>query len=308
MCQSKPPTEMTGAAMRGTPSLHRTILFFSGGHFDGYDTINGYSIERVRQWSELLKRLPRLAPSTVLLLEPFAQSRNAAPEFWDVVSRFPSLTIVAAVPLPNVSSTDLRRMQLASVSEILNLRLPHSPALVGQVADNAFARPLKRRVEIGLSRFLMGDARVLIRAAAEVATCAGNAEALATTFHVSPPTVTKWCEALRLPPPRRLQLWLRLLLAAQLMEDVGRSIPAAARAAGYATDRSFRRALQQVVGENPRQLRDRGAFDGVMAAFNADLREFRGQRRRSSGPTARVLVPISAGEPQQEHATTSAPV
>jgi AraC-like DNA-binding protein len=280
MCQSKPPMEMTGAAMRGTPSLQRKIVFFSGGHFGDYGAIEGYAIEWVHHWGELLKRLPRLAPSTVLLLEPFAQSRNAAPEFWDVVSRFPSLTIVAAVP----------------------------PALVGQVADNAFARPLKRRVELGLSRFLMGDARVLIRAAAEVATCAGNAEALATIFGVSPPTVTKWCEALRLPPPRRLQLWLRLLLAAQLMEDVGRSIPAAARAAGYATDRSFRRALQQVVGENPRQLRDHGAFDSVMAAFNADLREFRGQRRRSCGSAARVLVPISAGEPQQEHATISPPV
>lgn len=281
--------------MRGSPPVQRTMLFFSGGHFDQHGAIDGYLPERVRRWGELLPRLPRIAPSTVLLLEPYGDGGNLSPEFWEVLERFPSLAVIAAVPLPQTSGVELRRMQLAGVSEILNLRFAHSPALVARVAGNAFARPLKRRVDAGLSRFLMGDARVLIRGAAEVATCAGSAEGLAKLFGVSPPTVTKWCDSLRLPPPRRLQLWLRLLLAAQLMEDVGRSIPQAARAAGYATDRSFRRALQGVVGENPRELRAHGAFTKVMEAFNADLREFRGQRRRPPSSASRVLVPISSG-------------
>jgi len=134
----------------------------------------------------------------------------------------------------------------------------------------------------------------MARGAAEVAASAGSADDLARIFGVQPPTVTKWCEALRLPPPRRLQLWLRLLLAAQLLEDAGRSIHGAARAAGYATDRSFRRALQEVVGKNPRELRAEGAFDGVLAALNADLREFRGQRKRTPASAARM--PISSGE------------
>jgi AraC-like DNA-binding protein len=286
---------MTGVQMRGTPAFQRTILLFTGGRFGEYESIDGYRVERVQRWGELLQRLPPIPPSTVLVLEPYADGGNAPPEFWDVLGRFPSLSVIAAVPLPRVSNVELRKMQMGGVSEFLNLRLAHSPALVARVADNAFARPLKRRVDAGLSRFLMGDARVLIRGAAEVATCAGSAEGLAKAFGVSPPTVTKWCEALRLPPPRRLQLWLRLALAAQLMEDVGRSIPQAARAAGYATDRSFRRALQDLVGENPRDLRAQGAFPRVMTAFNADLREFRGQRRRPPGSASRVLVPISAG-------------
>jgi len=280
--------------MRGTPAVQRTILLFTNGQLGEYDVIDGYALESVDRWGGLLQKLPRIPPSTVLVLEPYADRGNPPPEFWDVLGRFPSLSVVAAVPLPRVSSVELRRMQMAGVSEILNLRFAHSPALIARVADNAFARPLKRRVDAGLSRFLMGDARVLIRGAAEAATCAGTAEELARAFGVSPPTVTKWCAALRLPPPRRLQLWLRLVLAAQLMEDVGRSIPEAARAAGYATDRSFRRALRDVVGENPRELRAQGAFQRVMAAFNADLREFRGQRRRPPGSASRVLVPISS--------------
>lgn len=235
-------------------------------------------MERFACWSDLPARAARVPPSTVLLLEPHDEGGNVAPEFWEVLGRFRSLTVIAAVPLSDVSSVELRRMQMAGVSEFLNLRLTHTPELVARVADTAFARPLKQRVEAGLSRFLGGDARALIRGAAEVAVCAGSADDLAAIFGVKPPTVTKWCEALRLPPPRRLQLWMRLLLAAQLMEDAGRSIPTAARAAGYATDRSFRRALQEVVGKNPRELRAEGAFAGVMVVFNAELREFRGGR------------------------------
>ncbi|HET7463290.1 MAG TPA: helix-turn-helix domain-containing protein [Longimicrobium sp.] len=273
--------------MRYTKAFPRTILLHAGGRFGGYTSLGGYEVERFARWGELLERAARVPTSTVLLLEPHGQAGSVAPEFWEVLGRFRSLTVIAAVPLSDVSSVELRRMQMAGVSEFLNLRLTHSPEMVARLADTAFARPLKQRVDAALSRFLPGDARALIRGAAEVAACAGSADDLARIFGVQPPTVTKWCEALRLPPPRRLQLWLRLLLAAQLLEDVGRSIQSAARSAGYATDRSFRRALQEVVGKNPRELRARGAFDAVMAAFNAELREFRGQRKHPAALAAR---------------------
>lgn len=269
---------MTGLHWGGAKACPRTILLCAGGRFGGYTSLGGYAVERFARWGDLSRQAARVPPSTVLLLEPHDQAANVAPEFWEVLGRFRSLTVIAAVPLADVSSVELRRMQMAGVSEFLNLRLTHTPELVARVADTAFARPLKQRVDAALSRFLPGDARALIRGSAEVAACAGNADDLAGIFGVTPPTVTKWCEALRLPPPRRLQLWMRLLLAAQLMEDAGRSIPAAARAAGYATDRSFRRALREMVGETPRDLQARGALGVLTAAFNADLREFRGRR------------------------------
>jgi len=77
---------------------------------------------------------------------------------------------------------ELRRMQMAGVSEFLDLRFTHTPELVARLADTAFARPLKQRVEAALSRFLPGDARALIRGAAEVAACAGNVDDLARMF------------------------------------------------------------------------------------------------------------------------------
>jgi AraC-like DNA-binding protein len=301
----KDPMEMTAFKASENSQTERAILFFAP-HIGQHPAPGRYSIDRVTSWSELHKRLPRVRPNTVLILEPYAQTTNAPPEFWEALSGFPSLAVIAAVP-PYAPQLELRRMVLAGVGEFLNMRLSYPPALLERLADNAFARPLKRRIEAGLSSFLSGDARILIRAAAEAAASAGDAEMLGRSFGVTPTTVTKWCEALHLPPPRRLQLWLRLLLTAQLMDDAGRSISAAARAAGYATDRSFRRALRSVSGEAPRELRKHGAFDSLLAAFNADVHQFRADRKpRSATSPARVLVPLSAGENRVEALSTAA--
>lgn len=279
-------------------STDRELLLLTGERWGETGTLGHYCVTRMERWSALTDRLPRIRPSTVLVLEPYWGSEKIPDEFWDALSLFPSLPVVAVLPVSRVSSTELRRMQLAGVCGILNLRFTHSGSLHSQMADAAFAHPLKRRVEMALSRFLGGDARILIRAAAEVAVCGGSAEDLAKVFSVGPSTVTNWCEALHLPPPRRLQLWLRLLLAAQLMEDAGRSIPAAACAAGYATDRSFRRAVRGLLGASPRELRKQGAFDTLLKEFNADLRRYRLGRSRATDSTARVLVPPNSGEKQ----------
>jgi len=302
----KDPMEMTAFKTFENNQPERSILLFTSS-LGRHPVLGRYSTDRVTSWSELRERLPHVRPNTVLALEPYAQTKNAPPEFWEALSGFPSLAVIAAVP-PHAPQLELRRMVLAGVSEFLDMRLSYPRALVERLADNAFARPLKRRVEAGLSRFLSGDARVLIRAAAEVAASAGDAEMLGRSFGVTPTTVTKWCDALRLPPPRRLQLWLRLLLTAQLMDDAGRSISAAARAAGYATDRSFRRALHSVSGAAPRELRKHGAFDSLLAAFNADVHQFRADRKpRPAASPARVLVPLSAGENQVEALSAAAP-
>src|SRR3954469_12577089 len=284
--------------MKRSRSADRRILLLAGGRLGETAALGRYEVTRIERWGQLVQRLPRLSPGTVLVLEPYLGSGSAPKEFWEALSLFPSFPVIAAVPVSRISSTELQRMHLAGVGGVLNLRFTHSGSLLSQMADAAFAYPLKRRVEMALSRFLGGDARILIRAAAEVAVCGGNAEDLAKIFSVGPSTVTNWCEALHLPPPRRLQLWLRLLLAAQLMEDAGRSIPAAACAAGYATDRSFRRAVRGLLGASPRELRKQGAFDTLLKEFNADLRQYRLERVRATDSTARVLVPLTSGEKQ----------
>ncbi|HEX2205440.1 MAG TPA: helix-turn-helix domain-containing protein [Longimicrobium sp.] len=124
----------------------------------------------------------------------------------------------------------------------------------------------------------------------------GGARELAGRLGISEPTVTHWCRRTALPPPRRLQAWLRVLLAAQLLDDSGRSVKSVSLACGYLAEKSLRRVMRRFVGLDTRMLRKRGAFETSILAFNQELRTLREQRRSGRQAASRVVVPMAADD------------
>lgn len=145
------------------------------------------------------------------------------------------------------------------------------------------ARPFKRSIEDALDRYPSARARTIIRAAAHVAATGGGAAELGAQFNVIAETVADWCTAAALPPPRRLQAWMRVLLAAFLLQEPRRTVAGVAAACGYTSDRALRRAFNRFVGFDARTLRGQGAFQKAMSEFNRDLASFREQRHAKSG-------------------------
>ena len=259
-----------------------------------------YRTSEFEGWEHLWPVLPTLRPGAVLLVDPYdAPGGQAHRRFWDLLEQFPSLTVVAAIEITPRKIVDTRRMVLAGISETWNLQLSYPPPLAAALLNSACGRPLKRRLESTLSRFVSGSARVLLRAAAEVAVRRGGANDLAAVFGVSRATVSAWCEAAALPPPRRLQLWMRVLLAAQLLQDTGRTIRDAAAAAGYSTDRSLRRVMNQLLGSDTRTVRGTQPFELAARAFNEELRALREHRSRAHAHPATGVLPMQGGEAQQ---------
>ncbi|HYJ79075.1 MAG TPA: helix-turn-helix domain-containing protein, partial [Longimicrobiaceae bacterium] len=175
------------------------------------------------------------------------------------------------------------------VSELLDLELEATPEALLPRLRGAHARPLKRRVEKMLSQYVSAYAGTLVRAACEVAVDGGGAPELAGRFGVEPRTIAAWCRREALPAPRRLQAWLRVLLAATLLEEPERSVTNAARCAGYANDHALRRAMRDLAGSDPSTLpRDR-LFAAAAERFNAELRDLRElvRERRRAGRAAR---------------------
>ena len=83
---------------------------------------------------------------------------------------------------------------------------------------------------------------------------------LARQLRLSRRTLLRWCKRAELPPPRKLLAWMRILLAAELLDDPGRTVLTVAHACGYASDSGLRRVTQKFVGASPSELRRRGAF------------------------------------------------
>lgn len=230
----------------------------------------------IDSWADAFEIARDASPESLMLVDPYLDDAGApSPELFRLLRTHPALSVLVALDLTSERVGDVREMLGAGISGIVNLRLDTTPEIAVRHFHDAVARPFKRRLEDLLSPHVSPDARTIIRAAAEIAVLGGGAAELAASFDVTPKTLTLWCVEAGLPRTRQLQLWMRLLLATLLLEDRGRTLHKAAVAAGYAAERSLRRAAEQMLGVGPKMLRETGALERVARGFNEELRKYR---------------------------------
>ena len=87
---------------------------------------------------------------------------------------------------------------------------------------------------------------------------------------------------------------MRVLLAATLLEEDGRSVVNVARAAGYATDHALRRTMRELAGGDPSTVARGCLFEQAAERFNSELRECRERvrelRRATRGARSEAVV------------------
>jgi len=105
-------------------------------------------------------------------------------------------------------------------------------------------------------------------------------EQMALALCVHRRTLVNRLRAARLPGPQELAGWCRLLLAARLLEDAGRSTERVAFAVGYSSANALRNTLRRYTSLTPRQVRESGGLDCVLSAF----RERLGAMHSHAGP------------------------
>ncbi|HEU4561755.1 MAG TPA: hypothetical protein VFS20_28275, partial [Longimicrobium sp.] len=118
----------------------------------------------------------------------------------------------------------------------------------------------------------------------------GEAAGLAARVVARDRTLLDWCTREQLPPPKRLLVWLRIALAAALLEEPGRSINSAARGAGYAGEHSLRRVLRNELGRAYASAPRAATFAHILERFNAELRDLREAAREAGRGRTAVQV------------------
>ncbi|HET7461353.1 MAG TPA: helix-turn-helix domain-containing protein [Longimicrobium sp.] len=198
----------------------------------------------------------------------------------ELVARAGVVPVIAAVELTGDRAGLLAELWDAGISEVVDLRPKPTAERLMAGLRAAHARPLKLRIEAGLSRRVSMDALTLVRAAAEVVVDGGNSAGLAARVGARERTLLDWCTRESLPAPKRLLMWLRMALGAALLEQPGRSITSAARGAGYANDHSLRRALAGELGADAGAAPRAITVGRVLERFNAELRDLREAARQ----------------------------
>lgn len=233
-----------------------------------------YRLTRVAGWSALRSALRRVPPIAVAVVDPFAGTGvegRPAEELRELLSDLPDATVLAALRVRPSGSAVLRTLLGWGVADFLALeRETPVPALAYRLR-HVQGRYVNRLLRRALPRGVPTRAQALLRTAAEVVSVGGGGADFAAALGVGSRTVPRRCERADLPPPKRLLAWLRLLLAAEMLDDRERSLAAAGRACGYSGQASLTSTIRSFFRCSPRELRDRGAFDTVARAFAAEL-------------------------------------
>ncbi|HEX2188196.1 MAG TPA: helix-turn-helix domain-containing protein [Longimicrobiaceae bacterium] len=238
----------------------------------------GFGCWTLPDWGSLCETARDASTSTVAIVDPLAGGGDGglSGDMREFLARFSWLPVVAAVR-PGPETLELLRMLGRwGVSEVIVEGVEDTPAGIAKAIRFAQGKLLQGVLEEVLPAHLSGRVRRLLFAAAEAISVGGHSPDLAAILGVTETTVIRRCEQLRLPPPRRVLAWMRVLLAARLLEEEGRTAQSVAYACGYATEAGLRRVMQNFLALGITELRRRGALRTAAAVFLAELRAGRG--------------------------------
>jgi AraC-like DNA-binding protein len=244
-----------------------------------------YRVEAVEAWTPLRGRVQAAPPSALVLVDPYHGTDGSSPagELRGLLEEFPSAVVFAALEVRPERVTDLRALGEWGVVQIVSVGHDDTPEAMAVRFRQSQGRPLRALLEGVLPEETSSRARAIVDAAAGIVAAGGHGRDLARQLGLSRRTLLRWCEQSGLPPSRRLLAWMRILLAAQLLDDPGRSVLTVAQACGYSSDSGLRRVTQKFVGASPSEMRRRGAFTRASRVFLEMLERYRRRLARLEG-------------------------
>lgn len=226
-------------------------------------------------WDALERAMARVPPTAVVIVDPYAgSSGEPSPRLRALLSGLPSATVVAALPVTPGTVPHLEVLARWGVADVVELGREDTAAALRRRLRLVQGRLVTRLLERALPRTTPTRTRALLAVAADTAAVAGGSAELAQALGVTERTVLRWCRRADLPQPRRLMAWLRILLAADMLDDAARTLAAVAHACGYSSDTALRNTLRTFLGAAPTELRGH-AFQTAASAFSRELFDLR---------------------------------
>jgi AraC-like DNA-binding protein len=246
-----------------------------------------FEIRTVGDWERLQAEVQSAPPAAVVLVDPYfsRQGRRVKPAkaLQSLLERFPSATVIAASDFSDGRYRDILTLGSWGVAEVVHMDEEMAPEALSRRLNIARAQPLREILEGDMAFVLSDRGRAIMDAAIDVVSAGGHPRDLAAALDLSTSTLLRWCTRSRLPTPRRLLVWMRLLLASALLDSPGHNVLSVATACGYSSDQALRRALRTVTPLTPSELRDEGALKTISRGFVEELAELRQSKASSAG-------------------------
>jgi AraC-like DNA-binding protein len=195
-----------------------------------------------------------------------AQHEPVGPALTALMRRYPSVPVLGYCSAGARHAADLRDLARAGVHELVFADVDDQSALLrakltrGEEARAAAS--VLREIDGWLPLQLMN----LVEYCVQFPRDSHEITRVACTLGVHRKTLVNWCERAKAPPPSTLVTWVRLLLAAELLQSPGQAVERVANTLEFASATSLRNLCRRYFNMRPMELRTR---DGRLAAYRA---------------------------------------
>jgi AraC-like DNA-binding protein len=188
---------------------------------------------------------------------------------------YPTVPILVYAPLTPQGARDMLEAARAGATEIVIANFDDVGITLSQRLTNAQATALGRQVMIRVTTLVPATVAALIDYFLRHGRSAPTVAAAARALSLHRKTLALHCARAKCPGPSALACWARLMLAAQRLEDPGRTAERAALEFGFPSASAFRNMLKRYTGLSPSEVRERGGSVCVVEMFTARLRAAR---------------------------------
>ena len=224
-----------------------------------------------KTWAELEKML-NVSPVSVALIDPSADGAAKTMEFERITAAFPSLPIIAYVPLTPSAFRAIAQLSKAGLEHVILYSHDDSAERMIATIDKVRANPLTERfieaLRPKLDRLPLAISKVVVEMFAEPHRYP-NAQDMATSADVTIVRLYRAFHAADFAAPKKVNVAAKLLRAYTHLSDPGQSVSGASVKLAYRNPRIFAEHTNEVFGVNPSRMRSRVNEDQLVETLLA---------------------------------------
>jgi AraC-like DNA-binding protein len=207
---------------------------------------------------------------SLAILDLFADGKAQFDVIRRLKLRAERITIIAYVTATPQRARDLFDAGRAGIDGLLIAGEDDTPAAFRAVLERAEARGVAHSVRPHLKGYgpIVQDAVLVAITRAHLRL---TSQRLVSILSTNRRTLLTALSKARCPAPQQLITWGRLVVAAQMLEDIGRTADGVARALDFPSGSAFRNTCQRYLGATPQEIRANGGVSWVVGRFIATL-------------------------------------
>jgi AraC-like DNA-binding protein len=223
-----------------------------------------------RSWEEVASAVLRSA-SELLVFDPYAEGRVRLEPAVRFSEAFGSCVMVAYSRFPRGSAREVLELARSGVHAVVTRDIDDSPRALAELLDLATERGTVARMRSIWVRRAPPALQPLLPRILAVAAEDPSPERVGLLLHAHPKTIGAHLRVAGLPSLGKLVIWVRLVLACDILRDAGRSVENVALVLGFASANGFRNQLVRYAALKPTDLRDPDGSERLLQRFRAAL-------------------------------------